>query len=83
MLVVCVGAVVLLQAATVVIMAPVNGYVMLLGGLTIAAGRFSIKIPDRPASVSFSEIFLFTSMVLFGAPPATLTVDVSAKQPHE
>ena len=71
------GALVLVPAAAVVLAAPLNGYVILLGGLTIVAGRFSIKIPGRPAAVSFPEIFVFTSVVLAGPAPATLMVAIN------
>ena len=74
--VVGVGAVVVLRAATAVLASSFNGYVLLLAAITIVAGRFSIQIPGRPATVSFSELFVFTSVVLFGAAPATLTVAI-------
>jgi putative nucleotidyltransferase with HDIG domain len=76
MLVASVGALILLRAAAVVLTSPLNGYVILLGGLTLLAGRFYIKIPGRPATVSFSDIFVFTSVVLVGPAPATLTVAI-------
>jgi putative nucleotidyltransferase with HDIG domain len=71
-----VGALILARAAGVVLAMPMNWYVLLLGGLTIAAGRFSIKIPGHDATVSFSEIFVFTLVVLVGPAPATLIVAV-------
>jgi signal transduction histidine kinase/ActR/RegA family two-component response regulator len=48
----------------------------LLGGLTIASGRFSIKIPGRSATISVSEIFVFTVILLYGAGPASLVVAI-------
>src|SRR6185503_3198153 len=57
------GAWVIFRAAGVVLTTPMNWYVPVLAGLTIAASRFSIKIPGHPATVSFSEIFVFTSVV--------------------
>lgn len=49
-------------------------WVFALAALTIAAGRFAIKVPGRPAMVSVSEVFVFASVLLFGPAPATLTV---------
>jgi putative nucleotidyltransferase with HDIG domain len=51
-----------------------NASAFVLAGLTIAAGRFSIKVPGRPATVSVSEVFVFASVLLFGPAPATITV---------
>ncbi len=70
------GAMVLMRAAAIALTAPLNGYVIVLGVLTIVAGRFCIKIPGRSATVSFSDFFVFTSLVLVGPAPATLTVAI-------
>jgi putative nucleotidyltransferase with HDIG domain len=47
-----------------------------LAALTIVSGRFAIKIPGRPASVSVSEVFVFASILLFGPAMAVLTVAI-------
>jgi putative nucleotidyltransferase with HDIG domain len=70
------GALALMRAAAITLTAPLNGYVIVLGALTIVAGRFCIKIPGRSATVSFSDVFVFTSLVLVGPAPATLTVAI-------
>jgi putative nucleotidyltransferase with HDIG domain len=68
------GAMALACAGAALPAAPLNGWVLLLALLTFASTRFAIKVPGRPASVSVSEIFVFTSILLFGPAPATLTV---------
>jgi putative nucleotidyltransferase with HDIG domain len=45
-----------------------------LAFLTLLSGSATIKLPSLPATISVSETFVFTSLLLFGAPAATLTV---------
>src|SRR4051812_28297593 len=54
--------------------APVSGQWFLLAALTIVSGSATVKLPSIPASLSVSEPFVFTSVLLFGAPAGTLTV---------
>ena len=68
------GAVVISLALAALHRAPVNGYVVLLAILTVTSGRFTIKVPGRPATVLVSEVFVFASVLLFGPAPATLTL---------
>jgi putative nucleotidyltransferase with HDIG domain len=70
------GAVVIVQSIGQVDAASVNIYAVLLAALTLASGRFAIKVPGRPATVSVSEVFVFASILLFGAPVPVLTVAV-------
>ncbi len=72
--VVIVGGMALADSIAVLRQSPLNGYAVLLAVLTIASGRFVIKMPGRPATVSVSEVFVFTSILLFGYAAATLTV---------
>jgi putative nucleotidyltransferase with HDIG domain len=53
-----------------------NVYAILLAALTIVSGRFAIKVPGRPATVSVSEVFVFASILLFGAAVPVLTVSI-------
>jgi len=46
----------------------------ILAALTIVSGSATVKLPSIPASLSVSETFVFTSVLLFGAPAGTLTV---------
>jgi putative nucleotidyltransferase with HDIG domain len=68
------GAAVLANSLTVIWHTPFNIYLILLAILTMASGRFVIKVPGRPATVSVSEVFVFASVLLFGPAAATLTV---------
>ena len=51
-------------------------WMVVLSALFLTTGRFAIKVPGRPATVSVSEVFLFTSLILYGPGPATLMVAV-------
>ncbi len=55
---------------------PFSPWIILLALVTIVSGRFRIKVPGHPASVSVSEVFVFASILRFGPGPATLTVAV-------
>ena len=45
-----------------------------LAALTIFSGSATVRLPSIPASLSVSETFVFTSVLLFGGPAGTLTV---------
>jgi putative nucleotidyltransferase with HDIG domain len=47
---------------------------LLLAGLTLLTGSFTIKIPSIPARLSVSETFVFASVLLFGTCAGTVTV---------
>ncbi len=72
--VVVVGGLVLVQAATQFPRVPLDITLGVLAIITIASGRFAIKVPGRSATVSMSEVFLFASVLLYGPAPATLLV---------
>jgi putative nucleotidyltransferase with HDIG domain len=81
------GAAVLVHSATLLHLGSFNAYAIPLAALTIASGRFTIKVPGRPATVSVSEVFVFASILLFGpaVPVLTVAVDglwISATQRH-
>jgi signal transduction histidine kinase len=54
--------------------APLNAYALLLAGLVIGAGRWPLKVPGFPATVSVSEVFVFAFVLLFGPVPAMFVV---------
>jgi putative nucleotidyltransferase with HDIG domain len=54
--------------------APVGHQWFILAALTIVSGSATIKLPSVPAALTVSETFVFTSVLLFGAPAGTLTV---------
>jgi putative nucleotidyltransferase with HDIG domain len=68
------GAVALGRAWVELGVVHLDRWAIVLAFLTVACGRFSIKVPGRPTTVSVSEVFVFASILLFGAAPATLTV---------
>ncbi|HEV3060054.1 MAG TPA: HD domain-containing phosphohydrolase [Vicinamibacterales bacterium] len=74
--VVAAGAVVLADSASLLHASSFNVYAVLLAVLTMASGRFAIKVPGRPATVSVSEVFVFASVLLFGPAVPTLTVAI-------
>ena len=76
MAVVAAGVAVIAHSVATLHLASLSPYALLLSGLTIAAGRLSIKIPGRPATVSVSEVFVFASILLFGPAVPALTVAV-------
>jgi putative nucleotidyltransferase with HDIG domain len=74
--VVVVGVVVLAHSVTTIGQSPFDIPLILLAVLTIASGRFAIKVPGRPATVSVSEVFVFASVLVYGPAAATLTVAI-------
>src|SRR5262245_51070348 len=53
---------------------PVSYEWFILAALTVIGGSATVKLPSIPASLSVSETFVFTSVLLFGSPAGTLTV---------
>jgi putative nucleotidyltransferase with HDIG domain len=46
----------------------------LLAALTLLSGSITVKLPSIPATISVSETFVFTSVLLFGPAAGTVTV---------
>jgi hypothetical protein len=53
---------------------PVTSQWFVLAALTLLSGSITIKVPGIDASISVSETFVFTSVLLFGTAAGTLTV---------
>ena len=53
---------------------PVPHAWMVLALLTLFSGSFAIKVPSIPATISVSEMFVFTAVLMFGTAPGTLIV---------
>jgi diguanylate cyclase (GGDEF)-like protein/putative nucleotidyltransferase with HDIG domain len=51
---------------------------LVLAILTFLSGSATLKLPSLPATISVSETFVFTSVLLFGASAGTLTVALDA-----
>jgi putative nucleotidyltransferase with HDIG domain len=75
-----VGAITVLGAAVVdralLDLAQLTPGMALLAVITVAAGRFRIKVPGHSATVSVSEVFVFASILLYGPAVATLVVAI-------
>ena len=72
--VVATGTLVLLECLHLLYVTPTNFHWLVLAALTILSGSFTIKVPSIPATISVSETFVFTCVLLFGTPAATVTV---------
>lgn len=53
---------------------PVTSQWFVLAALTLLSGSITIKLPGIDASISVSETFVFTSVLLFGTAAGTITV---------
>jgi putative nucleotidyltransferase with HDIG domain len=53
---------------------PVTSQWFVLAALTLLSGSITIKLPGIDASISVSETFVFTSVLLFGTPAGTIIV---------
>jgi putative nucleotidyltransferase with HDIG domain len=49
-----------------------------LAALTLLTGSITVKLPSIDATISVSETFVFTSVLLFGAAAGTITVTLDA-----
>jgi diguanylate cyclase (GGDEF)-like protein len=47
---------------------------LLLAFLTLLSGSITVKVPSVPATISVSETFVFTAVILLGASAGTMTV---------
>jgi diguanylate cyclase (GGDEF)-like protein/putative nucleotidyltransferase with HDIG domain len=75
-----VTAVVALGAATILFSVyqlharPIGWNWFILALLTLLSGSATVRLPSVPATISISETFVFTSVLLFGPAAGTLTV---------
>jgi putative nucleotidyltransferase with HDIG domain len=74
--VIAVGSAVLVAAILELPKGPDGYYLdwLILAALTAISGSATVKLPSIPASLSVSETFVFTCVLLFGPPAGTLTV---------
>jgi diguanylate cyclase (GGDEF)-like protein/putative nucleotidyltransferase with HDIG domain len=72
--VVAAGTAALLDCLFRLYSAPTNLHWLVLAALTLFSGSFTIKVPSIPATISVSETFVFTCVLLYGTPAATVTV---------
>lgn len=57
---------------------PIGWEWTILALLTLATGSATVRLPSVPATITVSETFVFTSVLLFGAAAGTLTVTLDA-----
>ena len=72
--VVAAGTAAIAHAIYSLIANPVGDAWLILAALTLFSGSFTVKVPSIPATISVSETFVFTAVLLFGVGPATLIV---------
>jgi putative nucleotidyltransferase with HDIG domain len=53
---------------------PVGHKWLMLAGLTLLSGSFTVRIPGIPAHLSVSETFVFVAVLMFGPAAATMIV---------
>src|SRR4051795_12917672 len=53
---------------------PIGWNWFILALLTLLSGSATVKLPSVPATISISETFVFTAVLLFGPAAGTLTV---------
>ena len=57
---------------------PIGWNWFVLAVLTLISGSATVRLPSVPATISVSETFVFTSVLLFGAAAGTITVALDA-----
>jgi putative nucleotidyltransferase with HDIG domain len=78
LLVVMAGAAIVCQSTWDLATADIGWNWMALALLTLLSGSATVSLPSLPATVSVSETFVFTSVILFGPSAGTLTVALDA-----
>src|SRR5262245_35020256 len=73
-----VGLCAIAHSAYVLYASPIGWNWFLLAILTLVSGSATVKLPSVPATISISETFVFTSVLLFGPAAGTLTVALDA-----
>jgi putative nucleotidyltransferase with HDIG domain len=76
--VVALGAATILHAAIQLYLYPLGWNWLVLAVLTLLSGSATVRLPSVPATISISETFVFTSVLLFGPAAGTMTVALDA-----
>src|SRR5688572_19939150 len=77
-LVVCAGLMTIAHSLATLIRQPIGWKWTILAVLTLVSGSATVKLPSLPATISVSETFVFTSVLLFGPAAGTFTVALDA-----
>src|SRR3954471_6388549 len=72
------GACAIAQSAYALYAVPMGWNWFVLAVLTLVSGSATVKLPSVPATISVSETFVFTSVLLFGPAAGTITVSLDA-----
>jgi hypothetical protein len=72
------GAAIVVQSLYDLTAHPIGWNWIVLAVLTLASGSATVRLPSLPATISVSETFVFTSVLLFGSAAGTLTVALDA-----
>jgi putative nucleotidyltransferase with HDIG domain len=72
------GATVVAHSLLTTFFAPPPAEWLVLAGLTLFTGSFTVKVPAQHARLSVSETFVFTSTLLFGPAAGTVTAVLEA-----
>src|SRR5690242_14609442 len=73
-----IGVCAIVQSGYALYVSPIGWNWFLLAILTLVSGSATVKLPTVPATISISETFVFTSVLLFGPAAGTLTVALDA-----
>src|SRR5215212_11466373 len=73
-IVIALGFVVVAHSGYQLTVEPIGYQWFLLMALTLVSGSATVKLPSVPASISISETFVFTAVLLYGPAAGTLTV---------
>ncbi len=76
--IVVVGLATIAQSVIDILRDPKDWDWTLLAILTLVSGSATVRLPSLPATISVSETFVFTSVLLFGPAAGTLTVALDA-----
>src|SRR3954466_6684348 len=77
-LVVVFGSLTISQSVVQLVLHNIGWSWAILALLTLVSGSATVNLPSLPATVSVSETFVFTSVLLFGPAAGTLTVALDA-----
>lgn len=72
------GLAIIVQSVTDIVTGPKDWSWTVLAVLTLVSGSATVRLPGLPATISVSETFVFTSVLLFGPTAGTLTVALDA-----
>ena len=76
--IVCAGTATIIHSILSLTRQPIGWRWTILAILTLVSGSATVKLPSLPATISVSETFVFTSVLLFGPAAGTLTVALDA-----